>query len=385
MKRNLFLTFLATIILINLIFDVKVIAFLILLLVGLIFITSILKNALLKKFLNGSISFFLLVIIAISIRLFVIDIYSIPSSSMENTLFAKDIILVNKLKYGPRLPRSPFDIPIVKIIYHLNNNNTKKSINKQWWPYKRLSGRTNIKSGDVVVFNSIWNEEYILIKRCVAVPGDTINLKNGTVYNNKKAININTVKNKYQFKINKKYKFFYNTLDSLGLDKIYLKKEKDIFKTNLSNVEVEKLRNLKIIDSFKMVIDTFSVKQNIIAKLPNKFWTYDNMGPFVIPKKGMKIKLNPENFILYKRIINKFEKGNLKTINGLYYLGDIPTKDYTFLKNYYFMMGDNRKETADSRRWGFLPEENIIGKADYVLFSNYGGTFNWERFLKVID
>jgi signal peptidase I len=109
------------------------------------------------------------------------------------------------------------------------------------------------------------------------------------------------------------------------------------------------------------------------------------MGPLIVPKKGMQIPLTPKTFALYKRAINSSENCKIKEVDGMYYVDDKKVIEYTFKKNYYFMMGDNRKGTADSRRWGFVPEQNIIGKVQCVLFSNYGGEFNWDRLFKAVN
>lgn len=364
--------------------------FIILMILFLLYLTFVkvldfIKNRILKKVLTGVFKLFLFTTLVLSLKIFVFGVFKVPSSSMKNALFPKDVILVNKLKYGPRLPRSPFDIPLVNIGYYLNEN-AKKRIKEYWWPYKRLPGTTDIKQGDVIVFNSLWEKDFILVKRCVAISGDTLHIKNGIVYNNEKAFKINTEKHKYRFEIQDK-KTFRNTLNSLGLNHVNLikSKNKTILKAKLSQNEVDVIKNLKSVKNFQLILDTFKPNQKLLAKLPTKNWNYDNMGPFVIPKKGLQIDLNHDNYLLYKRIINKFENTNIKHIDGKFYIKDKIATIYTFQKNYYFMMGDNRKATSDSRVWGFLPEENVIGKVQYVLFSNFKNKFQWNRLLKGVD
>ncbi|GAL89707.1 signal peptidase I [Jejuia pallidilutea] len=304
---------------------------------------------------------------------------------MENTLFPNDVILVNKLKYGPRIPRSTFDIPFLNIGC-LFNKNKRKSIKEYWWPYKRFSGTAYIKQGDVIVFNSLWEENFILVKRCVAISGDTLHIENGIVYINDKVFKVDDAKYRYKFKVKDK-KAFYNALDSLSLSYINFSviRKNNFLKAILSNDEVEKIKKLESIENFQISLDPFRPKKKLLAKLPNKNWTYDNMGPFVIPKKGLQIDLNYNNYLLYRQTINKFEKANIQHIDGEIYVKGKVAKTYTFKKNYYFMMGDNRKATSDSRAWGFLPEENIIGKVQCVLFSNFKNKFQWNRLLKPIN
>ena len=173
---------------------------------GFVFFKNYIKNNLLRTYYKNFFLILMIIFIGTSIRLFVFDFYLIPSSSMKNTLLPKDVILINKLKYGPRLPRSPFDIPIVNIGYYLNEN-AKKRIKEYWWPYKRLSGTTNIKQGDVIVFNALWDKDFILVKRCVAIAGDTLQIKNGIVYINGKIYKVDTEKHKYKFEIEDKKTF----------------------------------------------------------------------------------------------------------------------------------------------------------------------------------
>ena len=109
------------------------------------------------------------------------------------------------------------------------------------------------------------------------------------------------------------------------------------------------------------------------------------MGAIIIPKKGMRISLNTETFALYNRIINSSENCKIKDIDGVYYIDDKKTTNYTFKQDYYFMMGDNREGTQDSRAWGFVPEENIIGKVQCVLYSNYQDEFQWDRLFKSVN
>ena len=360
--------------------------FLILLYKFFINIINLIRNILIRNIIKNSFSVFFVLFVIINLKIFFFNVFKVPSSSMKNSLFPNDVILVNKLKYGPQLPRSPFDIPLVNIGYYFNEN-AKKRFKEYWWPYRRFSGTASIEQGDVIVFNSLWEKDFILVKRCVAIAGDTLRIENGIVYNNGKVFKVNTEKHKYKFEIINDKKTFRKTLNGQGLSHVNFMKSSSehILKAKLSLNEVNIIKNLESVKNFQLVLDTFKPKQKLLTKLPNKKWTYDNMGPITIPKKGLQINLNQDNYLLYKQTINKFEKANIQHIDGEIYVNGKVAKTYTFKKNYYFMMGDNRKATSDSRVWGFLPEENIIGKVQCVLFSNYKNKFQWNRLLKSVE
>ncbi|GAA3561016.1 signal peptidase I [Snuella lapsa] len=329
---------------------------------------------------------FFLFVVAISTKLLVGDIYKIPSSSMNNTLYTGDVILVNKLKYGPRLPRSPFEIPWVNIAFCFNDN-AKKHLKENWWNYKRLSGYASIKQGDVFVFNLGLSKDFFVVKRCVGLSGDTISIKNGRIYTNGELFETpDNVKNTYQFKV-KDRKQLYKGMDSLGID-AYINADygKDFnARVTLSKKEVAQLKELSSINSFQQQIDTFDINKGCLHKSVSDQWTYDNMGPLVIPKKGMTIQLIPETVLLYGETIKLYEKRSIEQKEGGIYVNGEKTEAYTFKQDYYFMMGDNRKGTIDSRSWGFLPESNIVGKVQCVLWSNYRDEFQWSRLFKKVE
>ncbi len=345
------------------------------------------KHNYLRKVIKAGFLFLFVFFIAIGTKLLAFDIYKIPSSSMNNTLYTGDVIVVNKLKYGPKLPRSPFDIPWVNIAFYFNEN-ARKRIKDNWWQYKRLSGVTTIKKGDVFVFDMKFGDNNTsIVKRCMAIPGSTIEIKEGTVYINDTLFNPSIqVKNKYKFITNNR-KFLYQKAEAMDIDfnLIRVLKQNNYFKSNLSIHNKNQLEQLKLIDSVQIALDTVWKKEAIYPRSKYKHWTLDNYGAFTIPKKGMEINLTPENYALYSKIIKKYENPNIKEIAGKIFIDNKLTTIYTFQQNYYFMMGDNRKGSMDSRYWGLVSEQNIVGKVQCVLFSNYGGAFNWKRLFKTVN
>ena len=323
------------------------------------------------------------VVIAISIRVFVMDIYNIPSSSMEGSLLVGDKIIVSKLHYGPRLPKSPFEIPWVNILFYVNKE-ARASIDSIWWDYKRYNGFTKVKRNDVVVFNNTIDTKSFYIKRCMGLPGDTISIKKGKVYNNEEALAVPiTVKYLYDIWFNDKDKFK-NSIDHLGLTKVNIK---DTFYTKmaLTRLQFKTLKTSTAIDSIS--IKDFPVKTFIDIPLKNQTlnWSTNNWGPVWVPSKGRSIKLTSKNLDVYGAILEKFEKAAIKNVKGIFWLNGKEITSYTFKQNYYFMMGDNRHNSIDSRYWGFVPEQNIVGKAVVALYSKNEEGFRWNRFLKLIE
>ncbi|GHT14395.1 signal peptidase I [Bacteroidia bacterium] len=252
---------------------------------------------------------------------------------MEDTLLSGDKIIVNKLVYGPRMPASPYEIPWINLIWYLKADDST-NIDSLYWNYHRLKGFSKIKQDDVIVFNAPFtnNRNNFLIKRCVALPGDTLIIKDGLV-------NIN------------------------GQSQPPPTMSKHSFRKNVSD----------------------NNEENWVYPKNSAFqWTLDNYGPLVIPKKGMAIPLDRYHYSLYERTIKETEHQEIEQKGAQYFIKDSLVTRYTFQHNYLFVMGDNRHNTSDSRDWGFVPEENIVGKASLILFSNNHGKFRWNRLLKKI-
>nr|WP_281299438.1 signal peptidase I [Flavobacterium limnophilum] len=334
---------------------------------------------------KGIFLFLLLLSSTICIKLLAFEIYKIPSSSMENMLYPGDVIVVNKLQYGPKLPRSPFEIPWANLAFYINRD-ARSRMKETWWDYTRLGGITKIKQGDVFVFSLNTSLTYFVVKRCVGLPGDTLRVNNGEIYTNDILYHSpKTVNNNCSFRIKNKAKL-YKLFDSLKMEGniSHDYKSKNRASAMFSIQEFELLHNKQCIDSIKKIIDVYDVSKEKIVKTPTSQWTLDNMGPIVVPKKGMEIHLNPTTFMLYEKVLHLFEKSTISEKNGSYYSNGKKITTYKFKLNYYFMMGDNRKETMDSRSWGFLPETNIIGKVQCILFSNKNDEFQWNRLFKML-
>lgn len=340
----------------------------------------------LKKIVKGLFLFLFIFSVAISIKLLLFDIYKIPSSSMNDTLFTNDVIVVNKLRYGPKLPRSPFDIPWVNIAFYFNAN-ARERIKEHWWSYKRLSGYSHIKNGDILVYE-YFNKSNFLVKRCIGIAGDTLLIENGRTILNQKTVSFsNNIKKRYRFKVVDK-KQMYKELDRLSIDKRMIRNldANGFLMCVFNKNDYKNLEASPFIDSLQQITASYSQKDELFAKPKDSLWTKDNLGPIVIPKKGMSIILNSFNYEVYKTAINSHEKSvKIQYKNGEFLINEKKATTYTFKQNYHFMMGDNRNGSYDSRFIGFIPEQNIIGKVQCVLWSNYQDKFQWDRLFKKVE
>jgi signal peptidase I len=372
------------------------------------------------------------VVAATLIRTFVFEAYVIPTPSMEKTLLVNDFLFVSKFSYGPRIPNTPIAMPFVHHTMPLFD--MKSYVEWIHIPYTRWFP-SPVKRNDVVVFNfptgdtvinkdgyqseqpyydvarALGNgdmnagrqiilsdpDQYPLIvrpvdkqenfiKRCVGIAGDTLQIKDQMIYINGQLMPLPDYSETNYFVVT----------GGQQLDETVMKEEYDIDINNseefqqtgipnryamlLTAIARDKMMKSGLAKTITPYIDSSKM---VYPYDPQYNWTKDNYGPIWIPKKGATLQLNSVNYLFYERAIRDYEKNKLEIQNGKIFINDKETKSYTFKMDYYWMMGDNRHQSLDSRYWGFVPEDHVVGEA-WMIWMSWKNGVRWSRLFKKI-
>ena len=358
------------------------------------------------------------------IHIFVFQLYVIPTSSMEKSLLIGDYLYVSKLSYGPQIPNTPLSFPFVH--HTMPWSQTKKSFSEAVkWPYHRLKGLGKVERDDVVVFNFPAGDTVLLenqaatyydvlreyqdafgkeegrkqlyrdytviarpvdkrenyIKRCVAIPGDTLQIINTELFvNGKVQPACEERQHIYFIKTNAPLSDY--AFANLGITEY--NGTSPYYYAATTEKGAEQLRKYKSVE----MVERYNNTEPSLDAFPhhaNYAWTQDNFGPLWVPQKGATIELTIDNLPLYERIIDQYEGHDLHTEGDKIFIDGVETSTYTFAMDYYFMMGDNRHNSADSRFWGFVPEDHIVGKALFKVFSKGENGIRWSRMFKKVE
>ena len=369
------------------------------------------------------------VVVVTFINIFFFQAFKIPSSSMESSLYTGDHLFVSKLAYGPRVPETPLTIPFTHnvafgresystliqndyrrlkgfghvergdyVVFGFPNGDTvlTKAPAEDYYTWVRTSGRdyTISRLGPVIVRPTDKKDHYV--KRCVALPGDTLSVKDGLVY-------IDGVQQEVYPGIQLTYrvttdghKINPKIIDNLSLNVGELFYDSRIPGYPAMPLTAQMLEKVKALSNVVEVVPNIDVWPStmdsylmIFPFTENTHWTRDFFGPLWIPKKGATVTLDAESLPFYERIIRDYEHNDLSVSNDKIYINGEEAKEYTFKQDYYFMMGDNRHNSLDSRYWGFVPEDHIVGKPSVIWLSTdrdrkFPNNIRWKRFLKFV-
>ncbi|HEX9153101.1 MAG TPA: signal peptidase I [Flavobacterium sp.] len=350
------------------------------------------------------------VIVATLVHTYFVQPYTIPTSSLEKSLLIGDFLFVSKMNYGARVPMTTVALPMV----HDSIPFTKSKSYLTWpqLPYMRLPGIQNINRTDIVVFN--WPVDTVYkffdtskrraykpvdkksnyVKRCVGIPGDSLSIKDGIVYINGKILQLpERAKPQFSYAV---------ALDGkTPIDFEFLLKDLDItddagFKNDLRDTLFLKALTAAGAERLKNVPGVLSVTRQISKGVEDGIfphinkWNRDNFGPIYIPQKGKTVALTTETLPFYSMIISEYEKKDLKVNGSEIRIDGKVVNSYTFCQNYYWMMGDNRHNSEDSRYWGYVPEDHIVGKPIFIWLSidPHGKGLNkvrWDRVFTTVS
>ncbi|MBI1223706.1 MAG: S26 family signal peptidase [Bacteroidetes bacterium] len=361
------------------------------------------------------------------IRMFLIEAYVIPTSSMEGSLKVGDFLFVSKAHYGIRTPKTVLMFPLLH--NRLPFFDCESYISKPNLPFYRLPAISEVKRYDPVVFNypegdsvyvfpeRTWsindyrrgasgdpqqqqrfmqiktgNADLVVrpidkrdhyIKRCIGLPGDSLKIVDRQVY-----INGTAAQNPTHMQFLYVVESPSGPLNKEKLDEMGVNTQESYMDQGIYWLDKEQVEKIKAMDpAIKIDFYPFEKlgKHDYFPHDPVHYgaWTNDNYGPIYIPKKGATVAINPESIAFYERIISNYEGNKLEKKDGKFFINGQEATSYTFKMNYYWMMGDNRHNSEDSRVWGFVPENHIVGKPLFIWFSTKNGSIrngiNWNR------
>ncbi|MCV2487500.1 signal peptidase I [Flavobacterium sp. SH_e] len=352
------------------------------------------------------------IIVATLVHTYIIQPFTIPSSSLEKTLYIGDFLFVSKINYGPRTPMTTIALPMVhdtipvlnRKSYLFNDDETKKEtslLNKFQLPYFRFPAIEKIERNDIVVFNQPADtlrdmdnfhpdrnyykpidKKTNLVKRCVGIAGDSLEIRNGDIYiNGKLSVMPESAKPQYNFFVDTKGQTIgqealvnmYGAREGMKYNNgFFAQTDKGQYFLTLTDKEAALIAKNPMVKSVTKYLTPKGTDGDVFPHDSSLGWNIDNFGPIYIPKKGATVKLDLKTLPFYKRIIQEYEKNTLIVKGDKIIINGRISNSYTFKQDYYWMMGDNRQNSLDARFWGYVPFDHVIGKPVFIWFS-------WEK------
>jgi len=301
---------------------------------------------------------------AIIIRTFFFEAYRIPTPSMEKTLMTGDFLIVSKMSYGPRTPMV-LAVPFTNIY-----------VPGVVLPWTRLPGLSEIERNDIVVFNYPVDIAPVAaktnyVKRLVGMPGDTLSMDDNQLYvNGGQAESFPGIQRTYQVQVRDRVRLSAAKVKAAG-GTLYQTQRPGYYRINMSRPVADTISQWPEVTEVNLfsLPDDFSEYERRDFSFSSGFINHHHLPPVVIPFEGQTVTLTPENYHIYEAIVTRFEDNSVARKGDQFIINVEPGNEYTIQQDYYFMMGDNRDNSEDSRFWGFVPQTHIVGEAGIIYFS----------------
>ncbi|MCS3939339.1 signal peptidase I [Salinibacter ruber] len=304
------------------------------------------------------------VVIVLIVRSLLFDLFRIPTPSMEENLLVGDYLVVSKLHYGPRTPVS-LGIPLTSI--HLPGVT---------FPYHRLPGFSEVQRGDPIVFNYPPDDEPIdrkvhYVKRVIGMPGDTLSVRDKLVHIDGDPLPLGRGMQQYWTvtKSDARYQIPRRRMEEMGISEVRRTNRAETVRVLATPEGAKQMRQRSWVRSIEPYVLN-SDEYNDLMYPSGRGYTPDNYGPVHIPAKGTTVRLTDRNWALYRPVIVRYEGHDARQMtDSTFAIDGARTSTYTFQQDYFFAMGDNRDNSQDSRFWGFVPMDHVVGKAVLTYFS----------------